>query len=314
VLPNANATYRINNYRNLRLEYSTNTRQPSVTQLQPVPDLSDPLNIRTGNPSLKREYNQNLNINYFAADPATRKNFFAFAGLSATNNSIVNNDVIDVATGVRTTRPVNANGAYNVFTSINTGFPVRKLKSNVTVGSSVVFAKNIGFINSSRNNIRNLSINPNITWNFGIDNKIDLQASARVGYNQARYSLQPQQNTNYWQQQYGIELTNYLPLGLVIYNNFSYLKTSGRTSGYNTSVPIWNSSLARAFMKNKRAEIKVSAFDLLNKNLGIARNANQNYVEDIRYTALKRYFLIGFTYSLNKSGLNTGLRTVIRHF
>jgi hypothetical protein len=314
VLPNANLTYRINNYRNLRLDYSTNTRHPSITQLQPVPDLSDPLNIREGNPSLKREYNQSLNINYFAADPATRKNFFAFAGLSTTNNAIANKDIIDPATGVRTTKPVNVNGVENVFASLNTGFPVRKLKSNVTLGSSMVFARNVAFINNARNNISNLSINPNLSWNFSIDNKIDLQASARVGYNQAHYSLQPQQNNNYWQQQYGIDATNYLPLGLVINNNFSYLKTSGRAAGYNTSVPNWNASIAESFLKNKRGEVKASVFDLLNKNIGISRNANQNYVEDVRYTALKRYFLLSFTYSLNKSGLNSGPRAIIRTF
>jgi hypothetical protein len=314
VLPNSNITYKFNNYRSLRLDYTTNTRQPSVTQLQPVPDVSDPLNIRNGNPSLKREYNHSVNLNYFAADPVTRKNFFMFASLNTTSNAIVYADVIDPATGVRTTTPVNASGIYNIFSSMNTGFPLKKLKSRVDVGSQLIYSHNVSFVNQLKNEIGNLAINPNVSWNFNLENKVDIQATARVGYNRARYSVQKQLNTNYWQQTYGVEMTNYLPLGFVLNNNFTYTKTSGRAEGYNTSVPFWNASVAKGFMKNKRAEVKLTAFDILNENIGITRNANQNYIEDIRYNVLKRYFLVSFTYSLNKSGLNTGPRTVIRTF
>ncbi len=312
VLPNANITYKINNYRNLRLDYTTTTRQPSVTQLQPVPDVSDLLNVREGNAALKREYQHSLNLNYFAADPATRKNFFAFAAITATNNAIVNSDIADPATGVRTTKPVNANGSYNIFTALNAGFPLRKLKSRIEVGSSASYARNVGLLNNNRNNIGNLSISPNFSWNFSIDTTIEIAASARLNYNDAKYSLQPAQNTSYWQQQYAIEMTNYLPLGFVLNNNFTFTKTTGRATGYNTTVPFWNASVAKGFLKNKRAELKLSAFDLLNENMGITRNANQNYVEDIRYNVLQRYFLLSFTYSLNKSGLNSGPRAVIR--
>ncbi|HEX8331684.1 MAG TPA: outer membrane beta-barrel protein, partial [Segetibacter sp.] len=314
LLPNSNISYKISSYRTLRLDYTTNTRQPSVTQLQPVPDISDPLNIRLGNPGLMREYSHSVNVNYFASDPVTRRNFMMFAAINATKNAIVSSDVIDPATGIRTTRPVNADGPFSAFSSINTGFPIKKLKSRIDLGTSINYFKNVSFLNNNQNNIGNLSFTPNITWSFGIDNKVDIQATARVGYNQARYSLQKQLNTNYWQQQYGIEMTNYLPGGIVLNNNFNYTKTTGRAPGYNTSVPFWNASVAKGFLKNKRAEVKLSGFDLLKENIGITRNANQNYIEDIRYNVLQRYFLLSFTYSINKSGLNTGPRTVIRSF
>jgi len=38
------------------MQYITYTNQPSLSQLQPVPDNSDPLNIRAGNPGLQQEY------------------------------------------------------------------------------------------------------------------------------------------------------------------------------------------------------------------------------------------------------------------
>ena len=61
-------------------------------------------------------------------------------------------------------------------------------------------------------------------------------------------------------------------------------------------------------MKFKRGEIKLSVSDLLNKNQAIVRSANQNYIEDQNNRVLRRFFLLGFTYNLNKFSANTGNR------
>ena len=55
----------INQYKNIRAVYNTFTRQPSVTQLQPLADNTDPLNIKIGNPDLKQEYYHRLQANIF---------------------------------------------------------------------------------------------------------------------------------------------------------------------------------------------------------------------------------------------------------
>ena len=60
-------------------------------------------------------------------------------------------------------------------------------------------------------------------------------------------------------------------------------------------------------------EIKLSGFDLLKQNVGVDRNANNNFIEDIQYRALQRYFTLGFTYSLQKA-MKGGPRAVIRNF
>ncbi|MFX5747363.1 hypothetical protein ABTE19_20780, partial [Acinetobacter baumannii] len=74
-------------------------------------------------------------------------------------------------------------------------------------------------------------------------------------------------------------------------NKLNYVINTGRVDGYNTSIPIWNASIAKSFLKNSRAEFKLSAYDILNKNLGITRSSNQNYIEDSRYNVLQQYFL-----------------------
>ena len=93
----------------------------------------------------------------------------------------------------------------------------------------------------------------------------------------------------------------------------TYTAYSGRTSGYNTNVALWNASISKQVFKSKKGEIKLSTFDLLKQNIGVDRNGNANYVEDVSYKVLQRYFTAGFTYSLQKA-TSGGPRMTIRRF
>jgi len=311
VLPDAAFQWKFNQYSNLNLTYNTNTQQPSVRQLQPVADVSDPLNITEGNAALKRAYNHSFSLNFFSADPLRGKNLFAFAALNITDNAIVDSE--DILPGaVRVSKPVNTNGVMNFFSSVNKGFPIKKLKSRIELSMGYNYSRNISFINQQENAITNSGAGPAIRWNFGIDNKIDLFASARLNFSRAAYSLQSQLNSNYLQQVYNIEMTNYLPWGLVVNNTLNYTKNTGRADGFNIGIPYWNASVAKSFFKNKRAELKLSVADILNRNIGITRSADQNYIEDLQYNVLRRYGMISFTWSLNKGGLSSGPRAIIR--
>jgi hypothetical protein len=135
---------------------------------------------------------------------------------------------------------------------------------------------------------------------------MDLNISARHNYSITNNQINSALNTNFVTRTYGADLTNYLPWGIVLNQSMNYTINEGRSPGFNTAVPIWNASLSKFFLKNKRAELKLSAFDLLNKNVGISRNVTQNQIVDQSYNVINQYFLIGFTYSLQKSGLGGG--------
>jgi len=91
-----------------------------------------------------------------------------------------------------------------------------------------------------------------------------------------------------------------LPKGFSLASEFSFTRNTGYSTGFNTDVSLWNMGLAKQLFKNKKGEIKIQVFDILNQNVGINRSANQNYIEDVATNVLNRYLLIGFSYNISK--------------
>jgi len=315
VLPNAIFQYNLTQTKNLRLDYSTYTTQPSVTQLQPVPDISNPLNITVGNPALKRSYTHSLSLNYFSASPTRGKHLLFFVNATDALDAIVQSDSVS-AVGTRTSRPVNTNGTGNLLTNLEYGFPIRALHARVELGSFFIYSLNTAFVNGAANRISSTTLRPNLSFDYDITDKFDLELTASISFYTGSYSLQPLLNTHYLRHNYGATTTNYLPLGFSLHNEFTYILNTGRSDGYNTNIPLWNASLAKSFLKNDRAEVKLGVMDLLNRNNGITRSVNQGNILDERYNVLHRYFLLSLTYSLNKAGLRTkgGPNIKIRSF
>lgn len=298
-LPNANLQYNINKYKNVRMFYNTYTRQPSVSQLQPVEDNTDPLYIKRGNPDLKQEYNHRLQANYMSFDPYQHTSFFATLNFSSVGNKIVNSDSAG-AQGQIVTQPVNANGAYNLSVNTSWGFPLKKLKTSINVNSGLSKNHTIGFVNAAKNNINTWTVSQEVTFNYSYKELLDISAGANAGFNKATYSLQQQQNTQYWTQEYSFEANIYLPHGFSIASDINYNKRSGLSQGYNSEAAIWNAGVAKQLFKNKKGEIRFQVYDLLNQNIGVSRNTNQNYIEDVSYNVLQRFWQLSFTYNISR--------------
>jgi hypothetical protein len=305
ILPAAMFQYNFSQTQNLNFNYRTSTNQPSLTQLQPVLDQSNINNQTIGNPNLKRTYNHNLNLRFFSTKILAQRNFFALLNAQFANNSIVNYDSI-LPTRQTLSKPVNVNGIYRVNATVNYGFGVKKLYSRLNFGLNTGYNNNVNYANGVLNTIVIKTLAPSITYSFSLDEVIDINLVARHNYNNTNNAINKALNTNYVTRVYNADVINYLPFNIVMNQSLNYTINEGRAPGYNTAVPIWNASISKFFMKNKRAELKISAFDILNKNVGVSRNVSANQIVDQSYNVINQYFLVGFTYSLQKSGLAGG--------
>jgi len=310
LLPAANFNYNFTRMKSFSLQYTTSTQQPTTAQLQPVKDVSDPLNIKEGNPNLKQQYQHNVSLNYFAASPLAQRNFFAYANFNTSQNAIVNADVLDQF-GSRTTTYENVNGVYNLFAGIESGFKIKKLNTRFNIGANNILYNNYNFLNAEKNRITNLAFTPRLGITYNYKEKFNLNATARFGYNKIKYSLQPSFNDNYWRNTYEADADLDLPWKMAINTDFSYSVNTGRSQGYNKNVALWNAAITKGVFKYSRGTIKLSVFDLLNQNIGISRNANLNYIEDASYKVLNRFYMASFTYNLSKAA-NKGPQINVR--
>ncbi len=316
ILPNARFQYNFTRFKSLSVSYNTTTNQPSMAQLQPVPDNSNSLNIREGNPDLKQEYNHTVQTHLNLVSPYKNKNLFMFLTMNTTQNKIVNYDSINQL-GVKRTKPVNVNGVYTINSSISYSMPVRFLKGSVEISSNTGVFKTKQFINTVGNSIQTFSVGPELRLDMNPTEKLSLGLSAGFNYNKTKYSLQSALNTNYLSQEYNASLDWEMPKQFFFSTDFMYTINSQRAAGFNIKVPLWNASISRQMLKYNRGELKFAARDLLNKNVGISRNTNNNYIEDSRVLTLRQFFLLSFTYSLSKTGLNNaggggGMRIITR--
>jgi hypothetical protein len=306
VLPVLRFNYNFSTTRSIRFEYETSVQEPSITQLQPVVDNTDPLNISVGNPDLRPEYNNRLRFDFRSFNPVSGINFFGLVFANYTQNSIINAVNID-RQFVRTTMPVNVRDRTALTGVLNFGFPVKKLNSRLNVGSRSTYTRLINLLNDQENFTSNYNLGGNVRYQFNYKEWVDLALTGDWTYQQNVFSNagQPggtqQQNQTTLNQTYGADVTFGLPWGLRLVNDFDYIIFNNQTTGFRQSIPLWNISLSKFILKDKKGELKFTAVNALDRNIGLSQQVTANFVQQSVINTLGRYFMLSFTYSLNKA-------------
>lgn len=302
LLTNASFNYQFARTRNLRFNYRGRTNQPTVSQLQPIKDVSNPTYITEGNPDLNQEFTNYFMLSYNVFDPIRFRNLFVSLNFSNTYNKIVNSTT-QFPFGRQLTRPENVDGVYAVSANINAGIPIKHMQGgNFNFTTRVGFNRDANIVNGRKNFIKNLTLGEDLRLNYNFKEKLDLGVSGGISYTSARYSIQPQQNNSFFTHLYSVDATWVLPRGFILASDVDFTANTGRSDGYNQSFTMWNASVAKQIFRNKKGEIKLSVNDILDQNISITRNVGDNYVEDVQSTVLKRFFMLTFTYNINRMG------------
>ena len=302
LLPNALFSYTFSGNRNLRFQYRTRLNAPSITQLQPVIDNTNPLNIRIGNPTLTPEFYNNVTLTYNGSSGLGNKSLFVFASMNQSNNRISTATTISNA-GVQTTQPVNAGGYWSANGMLSLSRTLQPSKLGITLATNVGFSRAASFINEQINEAKNVSVGQGLRVQSNYNNTLEYGLSGNLTYQTATYSLLPKQNTAFWSQYATADLYWKLPFRLVLTSDMTYTATTGRAAGYNQQFVLWNVALARQFFKGNQGELRLQVFDLLNQNRSLVRNTTDTYIEDVQSRVLRRYLLVSFVYNLRKFGV-----------
>lgn len=303
--PSAQFNYRWSRQNNLRIRYSGITSQPSVTQLSPVKDVSNPLNVTYGNPDLKPSFSHQLNIRYMNFMPQQKSSINFFGNASYTLNDIVSSTSTDVFTGQKETTYKNVNGNWNANGRLTLNLPIKKTNFSVFSMSSGSYTHSKGY----SNNEINLSQRTGLGQTLGIDFRsgvVDFGTRGNINYNNIQNSLTGQQDQEYFNYNVSANTTIYLPYDLSIDSDLSYNTNSGYSTGFEQEALIWNASLQKQLFKHKNGSLRFKIYDILQQKSNISRRATANYITDTTTNTLTSYFMFHFVYRFNifKNGAN----------
>jgi hypothetical protein len=300
ILPNIRFNYDFSNSKHLNINYETSVREPSVNQLQPVVNNADPLNIYIGNPNLRPEYQQQLLVNFMTFDAISNISFFANLNAVYSSNSIVESLNIDEQF-VRTTTPVNvANNSY-LNGNLSFGFPIKKLKSRINIGSNANLSRGINLLNNLSSFFYQQGISGNARYEFRPNDNFDFSLSADLRRQNTIYQFSEARNQSFLNQTYTAETNLTLPWKMQFNSLFDFLIFKSQSNPFTQKIPLWNISWSKFFLKGQAGELKLSVVNILNRNVGATQNASLNFVEQERIRSLGRYFMVSFTYALNKA-------------
>ncbi|MEM8891113.1 MAG: outer membrane beta-barrel protein, partial [Bacteroidota bacterium] len=303
LLPKMNWNWDIATAQNLSFNYRTNLREPSLEQLQPIVDNSDPLSIYEGTPNLRPEYSHNASLHYMKYDQFSFTSFMVMLNATYTQFKITNARIIDSLFRQITT-PVNVDNDLRVTSYLNFSTPIRPLGIKIGLNGNVTAMRSFLFLNSVENLVNRL----NSSVGLRIDNRnkdiIDISVGATFSHNLTDYSVSSELNRTFLNQSYNATLILNLGKSWNVETDIDYNIYTDDEFGQQ-SIPLWRASISRFVLKNNRGQLKLSAFDMLQRNLGFSRNSNFNYIEEISTATLSRYFLLSFTYSLSRVGLKS---------
>jgi hypothetical protein len=300
-LPSANFNYKFNRTSSLRLRYSGSTRQPTIDQIQPVRDNSDPTVLIKGNPDLVQSYSQNMNISYNMWKALSDFSLWSYASFSNTFNDIVTNTYFDESRRSITTY-TNVNGGFNSYVYVN--FDMRFNKNfRGGIGLSGNGSKRVSYVNTVKTDVMNYSFSPGVNFNVEIEEKLDCDVSYYPSFNRSFGNLVAGAG-DYFSQSISTSLKYKIAKAIELKTdlNWDYQGAENAFSQKFNQV-LWNASVEWTIDKNKNFVCQLAINDILNQNTGYRRNVSVYSTQESRYNTIKRYGFISLIYNI-KSKIN----------
>ena len=311
--PYARIRFKMSKTRSLQFNYRANTSQPSMNQLQPVADKSNPLRIVQGNPDLKPSFTQRVNLRFNDFDQKAQRSIMAMLSAQYTLNSIISMTDYNSETGGQITTYGNVNGVWNAFAMGMISVPLPNKKFYFSSHLNTRYSSTVGYNNKEYNRSGSLSINlsPGLTFRSDL-----LEIQLRPNYNlQTTHNTVKTQNNLTVHRYGGMANANLtLPFGLSFNTDLNYSASQGYTDGYDSEQWLWNASVSYEFLKGRQASITARVYDILGQKKNISRTVNANYIQDSEYNTLTRYAMVTFAYRFNTFGSNSDLPAGARNY
>lgn len=299
--PSARFNYKIGTSSAFDISYNGNTRQPSLQQIQPITDNTNPLDLYIGNTSLVQSFSNSYRVQYNFYKPLTGTSLWSNASFTHTYDAFATRDYVDTS-GRRVHQTVNTDGNRSFYGAVYHNMQLKKLKMGLHNSISASLSRSVNFVNALQNVNNNQSVTYGLDLSKDEEDKYYVSVEGNLTYNRSTTSIRPDVLTQYWMQEYQLYIQYSLPFDVKLETDVTYnvrQKTAEFNNNLNTTIV--NVGLERAFGKKENLEVGFYIKDLLNQNIGFRRTANSNFINENIHTVLRRYFMLKLTYTFNSA-------------
>ncbi|MBO9201732.1 MULTISPECIES: TonB-dependent receptor [Niastella] len=305
--PQANLNWTMGTNGNLRFNYNGSTQAPSLSQIQPIRDITNQMNIQEGNPYLKQAFRHRFEVSYNSFKFLSERSIYSELNYSTTQNDFSTYNFLDLKTGRKISRPINVDGNYRVSGYLS--YRKKVAKWGLMAGTNAEFNlnHNTNFTNDqeNKNDRQTFSIGPNIGYRK--EKKVDIWLFFDFDYNVSKTSLATDKVTRYLTQGHSVWVWLALPWKLETNTDCTFnLRQKTSVFENNNNSIIWNGSIDKKFLKNDAGRLRFAVKDILNQNIGFNRNINNNFISERTYNTIKRNFMLSFIWNFNKNGKPMG--------
>ena len=336
--PQAMLSYDIDDNTNVRMFYFGRSSQPSTSQLMPVPDNSDPLNVSLGNPYLIPYFNHNIRAMFGYTDKETFMSIHGRFGGSLVQSPIVNAQWYD-ENGAQYSIPVNGpvSGSVDGRVMVNSPFAkdskfsvfsmtyARYNESNSYIGKTGGF--DTGLYYDSRNaefdydrfmqdfsdrkdemftenRTQSLSFTQRLRFTFRND-VVEVNIGGRTRMSKSWYTIASYNQKPTWNNQVDASVNWTIPGGVNLISGLDYNWYNGYTTPQEDEF-ILNAEVNKLLLKD-RLTLAVKAYDIFNQSKNLSVTDESNYHLETRNNTLGRYIMVSLTYRFgNFSGPQGG--------
>ena len=308
ITPTIDFHYKFSDQQNIWIHYRGDTRQPDMTQLLDIRDDSNPLYITSGNPGLKPQFTNSLNVYYNNYIQKYKRSIVLYGNYRHIRNAISNIVHYNAETGGSESRPENINGNWNADGGLNFNTAIDSAAHwNVGTDMRIRYNNYVSYVaqqkaDAEKNTTRTLNLWQRLTAGFRND-WLEVTLDGSYNYQHTRNELQPSANLNTWRFSYGGQMMVRFPFGLEVSTNLHQNSRRGyNDTSMNTNELIWNGQLSKSFLKSKSLIVALNFYDLLGQQSNYDRWVNASSRTDTRYNSINSYAMLHVRYRLNMFG------------
>ena len=324
--PSARVRYMMNDNAQVMVNYDGRSSQPSTSQLMPVPDNTDPLNVSLGNPYLKSYFTHNMRGTFRFTNMTTFTSVNAQLGGNFVQDAITNAQWYDKS-GAQYSIPVNGPGTGSANASIMVNSPIAMSDFSIMSNTSARYNQSVSYIGTGTldsdkyydpdnaefnyelfhkdypslgsspdfltNKIRSLNVTEMLRLTYRND-FVELIAGGRTNISKSWYTMESANVNTTWNNNVSFEMNWTLPFGMNLIGDMNYNWYKGYTTAQEPEF-ILNAEITQLVFNNK-GTIALRAYDILKQAKNLMVTDASNYHQEVRNNTLGRYVIVSFTY------------------